>query len=220
MTMTRRRSRLATALVAVALGSLFIGGSTLARSDLSSVRAATARFHSLNQAARGGYGPFPAGVPLHECIASFDNSGAMGIHYVNGGLLDNTLDANHPEVLVYAPDAGGKLHLAALEYVIFQDAWREDHPDPNDMPMVLGQEMMPVGFPNRYEIPAFFALHVWLWQSNPSGLYAPFNPNVSCAGATASAGAAGTTTAAAASPVGQLAMARDARFICSMGRTI
>ena len=217
--MTRRRSRLATALVAVALGSLFIGGSTLARSDLSSVRAATARFHSLNQAARGGYGPFPAGVPLHECITSFDNTGAMGIHYVNGGLLDKTLDANHPEVLVYAPDADGKLHLAALEYVIFQDAWREDHPAEGhaDGPGP-GDDAGPGS--DRYEFPAFFALHVWLWQANPSGMFASFNPNVSCAGATASAGPATTTSAAAASPVGRLAMARDARFICSMGRTI
>ena len=39
---------------------------------------------------------------------------------------------------------------------------------------------MATGAPNRYEIPAFFALHVWLWTSNPSGLFAPFNPRVSC----------------------------------------
>ena len=34
--------------------------------------------------------------------------------------------------------------------------------------------------PNRYEIPAVLSLHVWLWKFNPSGLFAPFNPNVSC----------------------------------------
>jgi hypothetical protein len=34
--------------------------------------------------------------------------------------------------------------------------------------------------PNRYEIPAFYALHAWVWQDNPAGTFAPFNPDVSC----------------------------------------
>ena len=37
--------------------------------------------------------------------------------------------------------------------------------------------------PNRYEIPAFYSLHVWLWQDNPDpvhGIFAPMNANVSC----------------------------------------
>ena len=46
--------------------------------------------------------------------------------------------------------------------------------------MLFGQMFMDSGFPNRYEIPQFYALHVWLWKFNPSGLFKPFNPNVSC----------------------------------------
>ena len=62
--MTRRRTRLAAAaLAALALVSLAIGGAT-AKSELSAVRQATTRFHSLTQAGRAGYGAFPAGVPI------------------------------------------------------------------------------------------------------------------------------------------------------------
>jgi len=46
--------------------------------------------------------------------------------------------------------------------------------------MLFGQESMPVGFPIRYEIPAFFALHALIWKNNPLGKFEPFNPAVSC----------------------------------------
>ncbi|MGH2385699.1 MAG: hypothetical protein ACRDGB_11715, partial [Candidatus Limnocylindria bacterium] len=28
--------------------------------------------------------------------------------------------------------------------------------------------------------PSFYALHAWIWKENPSGLYAGFNPEVTC----------------------------------------
>ena len=139
---------------------------------------ATARFHSVNQALEAGYGPLPEGVPLHECIAAFDGSGAMGFHYLNGALLDTTIDPAQPEVLVYAPDEHGRLRLAALEYVVFQVPWTDEHGAA--IPVLFGEAFHVVGEGNRYEVPAFFALHVWLWQPNPAGTFADFNPNVSC----------------------------------------
>jgi hypothetical protein len=175
-----RRPLLATALAIVAVGSLAVSGALACRSDLSAARDATARFRSLEKAGRAGYAQPPAPAPLHECIASFDNTGAMGFHYINGGLLDADVDVAHPEVLVYAPDRHGKRRLVALEYVVFQDAWIGKHG--KTTPELFGQMFMPVGFPNRYQIPAFFALHVWLYKENPSGLFAPFNPRVSCSG--------------------------------------
>ena len=209
--MNRRRTRFAAAaLAAMALASLVFGGAT-ARSELSAVRQATARFHSLAAADRGGYGPFPAGVPLASCIANLSGPGAMGIHWVNGGLLDGTLNPTKPEVLVYAPGADGKLKLAALEYVIFQADWYANHPA-GSMPSLFGQDLM-VGDHERFQIPPFFALHVWLYQSNPSGLFAAFNPNVSCGG-TASAS---TTVSAAGVSAPALASAGDTRrFACGI----
>jgi hypothetical protein len=120
----------------------------------------------------------------------------MGFHWVNGNLLDETLDPTKPEVLVYAPDKHGKLKLAALEYVIFQDAWYAHHPA-GSMPELFGQMLM-VGDAARFQIPPFFALHVWLYQDNPSGMFASFNPNVSCAGGSASAALGATATLARA----------------------
>jgi type II secretory pathway pseudopilin PulG len=209
MTMTRRRTRFATAvLAAMALSSLMFAGAT-AKSELSAVRQATTRFHSLTQAGRAGYGAFPAGVPLHECITNLNGPGAMGFHWVNGNLLDKVLDPTKPEVLVYAPDADGDLHLAALEYVIFQADWYADHPA-NSMPSLFGHDLM-VGDHNRFQIPPFFALHVWLYQSNPTDMFASFNPNVSCGGT-----AAASTKLSATAPI-LSAAAKDARrFACGV----
>ena len=186
--MNRRMIRLAAAaLAAVAISSLAIG-STVAASDehndstrakLHEVREATEKFRSLARAEAKGYGQPPAPAPLHECISSLDNTGAMGFHFINGGLLDGKLSMRHPEVLVYAPNEDGKLRLVALEYVIFQSDWYAHHAA-GTMPKLFGQMFMATGFPNRYAIPAFFSLHVWLYKHNPAGMFAPFNPNVSC----------------------------------------
>jgi hypothetical protein len=172
----RRFIRLVTAAVAaVAIIALSVSLVTASPSDLTIARANSARFNSVGQATAAGYGLLPEGAPLHECIASFDGTGAMGLHYINGGLLDGELDPANPEALVYAPDGHGNLKLAALEYVVFESAWTGAEP-----PTLFGQELMYTPEPNRYEIPAFYALHVWLWNSNPSGLFMPFNPDVSC----------------------------------------
>jgi hypothetical protein len=189
--MTHRIPRLAAALVsATLLATLAVSaasahdpgpgpehGRGLGRA-LDAVRDATERFKDVNQAIAAGYAQPPAPAPLHECISSFDGTGAMGFHFINGSLLDTKLDPRKPEVLVYAPDRGGRLHLVALEYVVFQAPWMAIHG--SKMPSLFHQMFMATGEPNRFEIPAFFSLHVWLYKHNPSGLFAPFNPTVSC----------------------------------------
>jgi hypothetical protein len=170
--------RLLTAIVvAISLCAVALGSVLAAPSDLARAKAATARFNSLTQASAAGYGLPPSG-PLHECIASFVASeGAMGFHFINGALLDTVVDPTAPEALVYAEKANGELELVALEYVVFKEPWdaANDHP-----PMLFGEMFMEILAPNRYEIPAFYALHAWIWQDNPAGTFAPFNPTVSC----------------------------------------
>jgi len=209
--MSRHLTRVATAaIVAMLLGTAVFAGIANARSDLSRLTAATARFHSLVQAKNAGYGQPPAPAPLHECISSFNGTGSMGFHFINGGLLDATVDPTKPEALVYQPDAKGKLHLVALEFVTFKADWDAAHP--GVMPELFGQEFMQTGSPNRFAIPAFYSLHVWLWKSNPSGLFAPFNPNVSCDGAVAAGGSSTASLTAAA----QLAAARGVNLDCDV----
>lgn len=179
MICTRIRPRRSFAPVGLIVGLLALSAVPTAASggDLQEVKAATARFNSLTQAEAGGY-VLPPGGPLHECIASFDGSGAMGYHFINFGLLDATIDPTSPEALVYAPDENGHLRLAAVEYVVFQEPWVAEHG--TALPALFGEEFHTVGFPNRYEVPAFFALHAWIWEPNPAGTFADFNPNVSC----------------------------------------
>jgi hypothetical protein len=194
--------------LSLAAGASAHGQDHRLHADLTDARAATARFHDVGQAVRGGYGQPPAPAPLHECITSFDGTGAMGFHFINGNLLDTDVDATKPEALVYAPDAHGDRHLVALEYVVFQAPWIKQHG--SAMPMLFGEMFMATGEPNRFDIPAFFSLHVWLWQNNPAGLFEPFNPSVSC---TPGHGRADTRGAGLAIDAGL------ARFDCAVPRT-
>ncbi len=178
--MTRPSLKLAGAALAAALITVLAASLVLAgRSDLASVRAATARFNSLHQAEAAGYGQPPAPAPLHYCISDLNGMGAMGFHYINGALLSGDeagrVVPDEPEVLVYEPDSHGKLHLVALEYVIFAGDWTGA-----SAPTLFGQTLSFTPSPNRYEIPAFYSLHVWLYKDNPDGMFAPMNPNVSC----------------------------------------
>ena len=82
-----------------------------------------------------------------------------------------------PEALVYQPLAGGKLRLAALEYVVLKSAWDAHHSSP---PSLFGQRfnLTPAG--NRFGLPAYYSLHAWFWKHNPAGTFAMWNPAVSC----------------------------------------
>lgn len=179
--------RLGRAIAAATVG-LLLGGMTLptalaGTSDLDAARAATARFNSLNRAIKAGYGLLPEGFPLHECIMSLDGSAGMGFHYINGSLLDATLDPLNPEALIFAPDGNGQLRLVAVEYVTFQEPWEEENGPAEvgtNWPTLFGEDLTLVGDPNRYNIPAFFELHAWIWEVNPDGTFEDFNPEVSC----------------------------------------
>jgi hypothetical protein len=170
------RSRFIVGLVTASLVAIAVASSVMAGDDLvRQARAATARFHSVTQAEQAGYGPFPPGVPLHDCIMALDASSGMGFHWVNGALIDASVDELNPEVLVYAPRPNGTLELVALEYVIFDSAVPA-----GTTPTVFGEPMTFVGEGNRYEIPPFWQRHIWLYEPNEAGLFADFNPSVSC----------------------------------------
>jgi hypothetical protein len=143
--------------------------------DLSTARVATAQFHEVGTATAAGYGEF-RDAALIACIET-PGVGVMGIHYVNGGLVgDGAINAATPEALVYQPLANGKLRLVAVEYIVFYSMWAGA-----SKPSLFGQEFKLIGTPNRYGIPAFYELHAWVWQHNPSGIFKDWNPSGSCA---------------------------------------
>ena len=155
-------------LLVMTLG-LALGAS--ARADvITQVRQLTARYHSLAQAEKAGY------VPFYMC-AEEPGVGTMGQHYVKFPLVgDPAIDPLQPEALVYEPKADGGYRLVAIE-------WVQVGPEAETAPTVLGVPMSYVAAPNRYGIePGFYQRHLWLYERNPLGAFADWNPNVSCHG--------------------------------------
>ena len=165
-------------IVAVAAASLLaVLGSSIAvgagQSSIAAVRAATAAYHDLAVAEAAGYGPF------YICTDHVTD-GTMGQHYVKGALVgDAAIDPLQPEALVYEPKRDGGYKLVAIEYVVFADAWDAVNANP---PSLFGRTFTLVQAGNRYGLPDFYELHVWLWRPNPSGIFNDWNPSVSCRG--------------------------------------
>jgi hypothetical protein len=160
------------AVIVLILPAIAIAGGV--GSELARVRAATARFHELDVALAEGYGP------LHTCTDEESGLGAMGQHYVKGTVVGDTVfDLAQPEVLVYEPTANGRMRLVAVEFVVFADAWAQVSSSP---PTLFGRQLALVPEPNRYGVPAFYQIHVWLWKSNPAGMFSDWNERVSCLG--------------------------------------
>ena len=139
---------------------------------LAEIRRGTARFHRVEAAMDAGY------ARVSPCV-SHPVLGAMGFHYANFGLVDATVDPAAPEILVYAPQKNGKLKLVAVEFMVAAAPWDAQHSSP---PMLAGQVFDDHRAPAaRHGIPIpHYDLHVWVWQHNPSGMFFPFNPTVSC----------------------------------------
>ncbi len=140
--------------------------------ELQDVRAAVARYHSFEQAKRDGYT-----VEGEPCVAS--PGGTMGIHAVNPALLaDDAIDPLKPEILLYVPKTDGKLELVGVEY------WKRDADQSlgtaGDRPSLFGRGFdgpMPGHSP---AMPIHYDLHAWVAEINPSGVFALFNPALSC----------------------------------------
>ena len=168
--------------------------------SLDEARAATARFRDVNVALREGY----VRDPMDHCVTAVEmglpaSAGAMGIHYSRPDLLGllpgeptarvngtgTHTDFRNPAILIYEPQANGSLELVAIENLVFQKSWHAAvHAAP---PSYLG-----VAYDAMADDPAtaldeahmfepHYDRHVWLYRANPSGVFTPFNPAVSCA---------------------------------------
>ena len=151
-----------------------------AQRDLARVRASTAKFHDLDAALAAGYElgwVNGSGTRIVAgCVAHPQGAGAMGYHYFNAALMkDETTDALRPEVLVYAPTDDGGRRLVAVEWVVRGP--QSNPPGPSRVPSVLGMPMHVLAPPPG---PAFYLTHAWVWDPNPDGMFADWNPRVSC----------------------------------------
>jgi hypothetical protein len=144
---------------------------TKANALVKLVRESTERFRDVSVAEAEGY-------QLQFGCVSGENSGAMGLHYVNGDIVaKGELDATHPQIIIYEATPGGRPRLTGADYLLFQAAWDKKKIGP---PELMGQLFHLFPAPNRFGLPSFYTLHVWAWKDNPNGAFVNWHPNVSC----------------------------------------
>lgn len=166
---------------------------------LAEVRQATERFRDVNVALVEGYIRDPLDLcDTAEMMGRSAELGAMGIHYFRPDLLgvfdepgprvdgDGLhTDFLRPSILIYEPQADGSLELVALENLVFVAAWHAaGHEGPPTFHGVAFDTMADDPVTTVDEAHMFephYDRHVWLYRNNPNGVFAPFNPAVSCA---------------------------------------
>jgi hypothetical protein len=148
--------RLASLLLAIPMAVSLLAASSASASvgphrhhNLTALRVATARFHSLKATAASGR------VDLHLCVDM------MGQHYANQATFaDDVLDPIHPEAMVYEDNGHGHLHLVAVEWV-----------------STTPGEVMHIPLHFNPDV-GLWVLHAWIWKHNPAGMFADMNPRV------------------------------------------
>jgi hypothetical protein len=136
------------------------------------VRNATERFKDVREAEKAKYSL------QFGCVTGPDN-GAMGLHFVNMDLVNKgEVDPYHPQIVIYEPQADGRLKLIGADFLVMAEQWDANHPQ--QPPQLMGQLFHYFETPNRFGLPAFYTLHVWAWKDNPNGAFVNWHPNVSC----------------------------------------
>ncbi|MCI0430932.1 MAG: hypothetical protein L0210_10375 [Rhodospirillales bacterium] len=148
--------------------------------QLDALRQSLAKYQDVYAAVRDGY--FSTVGCVYYSGEKIDGhmdyaNGSMGIHFFNPALLGPVPDPEHPPILLYEPDGEG-LRLIGVEWFV---------------PLASGVKERPVLFGQPFQGPmeghepllpkevGHYDLHAWLFKENPLGMFAPTNPDVTCA---------------------------------------
>jgi hypothetical protein len=177
MTATMTRGRVGiiavVAAIAVVVAAYAVTRSSGDSAAIKAAKTATKPFAQLSAADAAGY-QILADKDGVTCIKDAGGAGAMGTHFVKGALVgDGLIDASHPEALLY--DRAHNDKLMGVEYVVLFKDWKGAQP-----PTLFGQKFNATTQPNRFGLPPYYSLHAWLWQDNPAGKFASWNPRVDC----------------------------------------
>ena len=165
---------------------------------LAEIRGATERFRDIAVALAEGYIRDPADMcETADMMGKPSELGAMGIHYFRPDMLGITAPPNprvdgagqhtdflKPAILIYEPRADGSLELVAVENLVFAKAWNAAG---NEVPpafhgvaydTMVDDPATPIDEAHNFE--PHHDRHVWLYRENPNGIFAPFNPRVTC----------------------------------------
>ncbi|MEP7002683.1 MAG: hypothetical protein ABI969_19485, partial [bacterium] len=127
---------------------------------VQALTASLAPYASFALAKQSGYA-----TAITDCMSNGDQ-GAMGVHYANTALLDAVADPLKPEALIYEPGTNGEMSLVGVEFIVPYAAV----PKSAQAPVLFGQAF------TQNDTFGVWGLHVWTTRSNPSGLFAPWNP--------------------------------------------
>jgi hypothetical protein len=147
------------------------------RNDLVKiVRQVTEKYKSVAMAENDGY------HLIFGCVSDED-SGAMGLHFVNLGLyahadgtFDDVIDPYQPEIILYEPTPWGP-KLTGADYIVDAETWNKTHAQ---APELDGQIFHFFDAPNRFGLRPFYTLHVWAWKDSPTGTFVNWNKDVRC----------------------------------------
>lgn len=166
--------------------------------DLADIRRATEKYRDIKVALAEGFIRDPANMcETADMMGLPREKGAMGIHYFRPDMLGITAPPNprvsgsgthtdflKPAILLYEPQADGSLELIGVENLVFAKAWKDaGHDAPPSFHGVAYDTMMdnpatPIDEAHNFE--PHHDRHVWLYRENPNGVFAPFNPRVTC----------------------------------------
>jgi hypothetical protein len=122
--------------------------------------------------------------------------GAMGIHFFRPDLLGITeppdprvdgtgvhTDFLQPSIL-YEPQADGSLELVAVENLVFAEAWKaaghNASPSFHDVAYDTMVDDPATAIDEAHLFEPHHDWHVWTYRENPNGVFAQFNPAVTC----------------------------------------
>jgi hypothetical protein len=188
-------------LVSAAVAAIAASASTaVAQTEpsLDEVREATARFMDVKIALAEGYVRDPSNLcETAEMMGKAAELGAMGVHYFRPDLLGITAPPNprvtgtgthtdfrKPAVLIYEPQEDGSMGLVAVENLAFKSAWEaagtKAPPAFHGVAYDLMTDDPATEVDEAHMFDPHYDRHVWLYRENPNGVFAQFNPAVSC----------------------------------------
>jgi len=165
---------------------------------LDEVRAAVQKYRDVKAALADGYIEDPWGMcETAAMMGKPAKLGAMGIHFFRPDLLGITAppnpkvdgngtytDFHHPAVLLYEPETDGSMQLIGVENLVFEKAWKAaGHTQPPSFHGVPFDHMVDNPATKIDEAHGFmphYDRHVWVIRDNPNGVFAQYNPNVTC----------------------------------------
>ena len=177
---------LASCAIATGLATTLLGRAASAQgpvdsAELNRTRVALQRYEDPYVAIREGYystlGCVEYNKPGGPGQMEF-KPGGTGVDFLNPATLSPVVGPGRPQVLLYEP-VEGKLHLVGAEWFVPLFLVGKERPrlfgQPFDGPMAGHFPLMPQEM-------AHYDLHVWLFKTNPNGMFAPTNPAVKCTG--------------------------------------